>query len=562
MLIATYARVSTKRQEDEETIETQIMAVNDWASKNGHTIVKEYRDEGWSGTILARPHLDELRLDARKKLWEAVLIYDPDRLARKYSYQELVTDELSELGIQVLYVTTPPAKDDSDKLLYGVKGLFAEYERARISERFRLGKLRKARDGNVVTSQAPYGYDYIPKQGDTQGYYKINKKEAVVVQMIFEWVANEGLTVRKVIKRLQELDIPPRKSKRGVWNTSTLTTLFRNETYIGIAHYNRSVAVVPDNPLKQEKYKRVKKTSRRWKPEADWVQIPVTAIIKKELFDKARKQLKTNFETCVRNKKNEYLLANVIYCTCGRKRAGEGPQRGKHLYYRCTDRVYSYPLPSSCHEKGVNARIADKLTWDGIVNLMSSPELLMEQAKRWMTQKQANTSDNTESIKELKEEVEKFKKEETKYIKAYGAEIISMGQFQEAMNDLKLRRSALERTVGQIESEVKKTDIIVSPNEEQIYKFSEAAKLQLKELGFEAKRRIILKVVNTVLGQQRQLRIRGYLPIQEIQNVKFKTNGRDRRPTKRWPHYNSYLLPRSTSSRRKSEYTGLHSLLL
>src|SRR3990167_215579 len=141
MLIATYARVSTKRQEDEETIETQIMAVNDWASKNGHTIVKEYRDDGWSGTILARPGLDELRLDARKKLWEAVLIYDPDRLARRYAYQELVLDELQDLGFQVLFVTTPTPKDDSDKLLMGVKGLFAEYERAKIADRFRLGKL-------------------------------------------------------------------------------------------------------------------------------------------------------------------------------------------------------------------------------------------------------------------------------------------------------------------------------------------------------------------------------------------------------------------------------------
>ena len=132
MIVAMYARVSTQRQENEETIETQIMAINDFVTKNDHTIVKEYRNDGWSGTILARPSLDELRLGARKKIWEAVVIQETERLNRKYSYQELVTDELNDLGIQILYVTTPPIKDDGDRLLYGVKGLFAEYEEQRL----------------------------------------------------------------------------------------------------------------------------------------------------------------------------------------------------------------------------------------------------------------------------------------------------------------------------------------------------------------------------------------------------------------------------------------------
>lgn len=177
MLVALYARVSTQRQENEETIETQIMAIEDFAKKNKHTIVKQYKDDGWSGMILDRPSLDELRLDARNKVWESVIVYDPDRIARKYSYQSLVMDELEELGVKVLFVTTPPAENDTDRLMYGVKGLFAEYERARITDRFRLGKLRKAREGHIVTTEAAYGYTYVPKQGQKHGYLEINKME-------------------------------------------------------------------------------------------------------------------------------------------------------------------------------------------------------------------------------------------------------------------------------------------------------------------------------------------------------------------------------------------------
>ena len=114
-LIATYARVSTARQEEERTIEVQLGALRDFAREHGYTIVKEYIDDGWSGDILARPSLDQLREDAKKKIWQAVLIYDPDRLARRYSYQELVMDELRDMGLEVIFITVPSPKNSEEK---------------------------------------------------------------------------------------------------------------------------------------------------------------------------------------------------------------------------------------------------------------------------------------------------------------------------------------------------------------------------------------------------------------------------------------------------------------
>lgn len=536
MLIAIYARVSSERQEKEETIQTQIMAIEEFAKEKGHTIVARYLDDGWSGTILARPALDDLRLDARKKLWEGVLMYDPDRLARKYSYQELVSDELIELGLKVLYVTTPPPEDDSDKLLYGVKGLFAEYERARIAERFRLGKLRKAREGNVVTSQGPYGYDYIPKQGSTQGYYKVNKQETAVVKMIFQWIAVERITLRETVRRLQELGITPRKSKRGVWNTSTLTNLLRNETYIGNAHYNKSTAVIPEKPLKQVKYKRVKKTSRKFKPEKDWISIPVPPIIEEPLYEKARQQLKANYELCARNKKNEYLLAGKIYCICGRRRTGEGPQKGKHLYYRCTDRIYSFPLPPKCRERGVNARVADVMVWGGVSNLMTDPKLLKEQALRFVGSKTTAVANTSTEADELKREIDKLKKEESRYIKAYGAEIISEEQFKEAITDLKGRRGVLERQVGHMESQKKAVDDVIVPDDEYFEDFSKEAKYVLQaKMKFPQKQSIIHKSIDTIIGEQCKLTVRGYIQMKEVfDNVKFHSSSRYCGSPERW----------------------------
>ena len=110
-LIATYQRVSTSAQEEQQTIQTQILTLKEFAKKNNYRIAQEYIDDGWSGDTLIRPALDELRQDAKKKIWDAVLIYDPDRLARRYSYQELVMDELREAGIEVIFVTVSAPKN-------------------------------------------------------------------------------------------------------------------------------------------------------------------------------------------------------------------------------------------------------------------------------------------------------------------------------------------------------------------------------------------------------------------------------------------------------------------
>ncbi|MCW3127834.1 MAG: putative site-specific recombinase, resolvase family [Bacteroidetes bacterium] len=109
--------------------------------------------------------MNQLRVDAKKRNWQAVLIYDPDRLARRGAWQEVVMEELKELEIDVLFVTIPQAKTDEDIIMYKMRGVFTEYERMKIKERFRLGKVRKAKEGHIITTEAPYGYTFIPKKG-------------------------------------------------------------------------------------------------------------------------------------------------------------------------------------------------------------------------------------------------------------------------------------------------------------------------------------------------------------------------------------------------------------
>ena len=536
-LIATYGRVSTSNQENEGTIETQLSAVNQFAEKNGYTIVKQYIDNGWSGDSLARPALDQLRMDAKKKNWEAVLIYDPDRLARRGAWQEVVMEELKELEIDVLFVTIPKPKTDEDIIMYKMRGVFTEYERMKIKERFRLGKVRKAQEGHIIVSEAPYGYTFILKKGKRgdadflQGHYEINERETQIVKSIFSWVDNDGLRLRGIVRRLQELGIPPRKSKRGVWNTSTLSTLLRNRTYIGEGHYGASYATVPVNPTKKGGYKKVKKTSRRMKPENEWIKIPTPKIIDEELFNRVGQILRSNFEMSVRNTKNEYLLTGKIWCNCGKRRAGEGPQRGKHLYYRCTDRIKSFPLQPNCKEKGLNARIVDPLVWKKTKELMTSPGLLVKQIERWRNNQDKGISTSTINTEETKKEVTKLKDQEDRYAKAYGAGVITIEQLKEYLIPIKDKKSSFEKQIAMADLESQQLGVKTFPELNQIEAFTQKTSKALSgNLSFDSKKAIIRNVIDRVVGTRENLQVYGYIPVES--NINVFTFNRNCRSTK------------------------------
>lgn len=540
-IVAAYYRVSTSLQEDQKTIENQIISVSEFAGKNNLKIVQSYKDEGWSGDNLARPGLDQLRRDAKKRLWDAVLIYDPDRLARRGAWQELVIEELSESGIDTLFVTVPPPKNDEDVIMYKMRGVFAEYEKMKIKERFRIGKVTRVKGGFVLTTEAPYGFNYIlntGKKGTAEyvvGHYVINEYEAGVVRMIFYWVDVEGLTLRAIVRRLQTLGIKPRKSKRGVWNTSTLSSLLRNRTYIGEAHYGASYATVPINPTNNNKFRKVKKSSRRMKPRDQWIAvIKVPAIIDEALFNRVGLKLKKNFELLGRNKKNDYLLAGKIWCTCGHRRAGEGPQHGKHLYYRCTDRVYCFPLPRECYEKGINARISDAAIWNRLKMILSSPKLLLEQVERWNSSRTIIKGSQvlTANIENTEAEIKKLQIQDDRLAILYSEGKIELNKFDEYVKPIRDRIVEYKKQISQVNLEKRPESDILLPSKEEIVKFAKVAHKYTENVSFATKQLIIRKAVNVITASRESLQVYGLINIKELQHVVFCTEYRNCRSTK------------------------------
>ena len=204
MEAATYARVSTERQDLQQTIDSQVAILTAWVRQQAYHLVDEHIDcdRGFSGARLDRPALDRLRDDAQAGLLDVVAILTPDRLARKYAYQALILDELRRAGCRVIFVQHPVSDDPNDQLLLQIQAAVAEYERAVLGERFRRGKLHKAQAGRYVANVASYGYRYVRKQDGADGHLVVDETEAALVRKLYAWLVDERMTVRQITKLL------------------------------------------------------------------------------------------------------------------------------------------------------------------------------------------------------------------------------------------------------------------------------------------------------------------------------------------------------------------------
>src|SRR5512142_1945497 len=203
MHAAIYARVSTERQERQQTIDSQLTALRAWAEADGHDLNDHhvFRDEGYSGSRLDRPGLDALRDAVRDGAVQQIAVLAPDRLARKYAYQVLLLEEFRRVGCEVAFLHHPISDDPNDQLLLQIQGAIAEYERAVLAERFRRGKLQKARAGQFL-GRAPYGYRYAPRQDKMPGHLVVDEIEADLVRQLYRWLVDERMTIRQILKRL------------------------------------------------------------------------------------------------------------------------------------------------------------------------------------------------------------------------------------------------------------------------------------------------------------------------------------------------------------------------
>ena len=237
--IAIYARTSTDLQEKEHTIRSQLDALRRYAQDKGYRVFREYLDEGYSGATLDRPGLDGLRDDLPSGEFRLVLIHSPDRLARKAVYQYLILEELEKAGIRPEFLNCPVDDSPESKMLLGMQGLFAEYERAKILERTRRGKLQRAREGALVGGHAPYGYRWIKRNEDRRAHLEVVEYTAAVVRRIYRLLLDDQASSWAIARTLTNEGVC---TSRGAaqWQPMAVFRILSNPAYKGAYRYRHS----------------------------------------------------------------------------------------------------------------------------------------------------------------------------------------------------------------------------------------------------------------------------------------------------------------------------------
>jgi site-specific DNA recombinase len=376
MKVALYARVSTERQAERGTIGSQLQVLRERVTAGGDELAGEYIDDGQSGARLDRPGLDALRDAAEAGLFELVWCLSPDRLARAYAYQVLVLDELARFGVTVRFTDAPDlaAGDPQAVLLTQVQGVIAEYEKAKIAERYRRGKLFRARAGEIITWKTAYGYRRAARAAGVAAHLEIYEPEAAVVRRIFADRA-AGITVREICRRLNA-DRVPSPTGKPTWGTSTLCRLLGNEAYVGRVYFNRTETIADPRPARR--------TRQVPRPREDWIPISCPRIITDEQFEAAGRVAYDNAKWSPRRAEpGEWLLKGLVKCgacdagtNCHKMRGRNGTW---HRYYYCRnhDPLRAGGEDRRCPERNIRADALDEFVFDQIRAALTKPEMLL-----------------------------------------------------------------------------------------------------------------------------------------------------------------------------------------
>ncbi len=146
--VALYARVSSEKQAQADTIASQVLALETKIGAEGYTLLEEFKfiDNGYSGSHLIRPALEKLRDKVSGGEIDKIYIHSPDRLARKYTHQMILVEELQKAGAEIIFLNYQTNDSPESHLLLQMQGMIAEYERAKIMERNRRGKFMRLKE--------------------------------------------------------------------------------------------------------------------------------------------------------------------------------------------------------------------------------------------------------------------------------------------------------------------------------------------------------------------------------------------------------------------------------
>ena len=513
MRAAVYARVSTTRQAQAQTIEQQLdrlraeVAGRGWQLDDQHV----YRDDGYSGASLGRPGLDRLRDHAALAELDAVVVAAPGRLARNYVHQVLLIDELAGHGCRVEFLDRPMSDDPHDQLLLQIRGAVAEYERTLITERMRRGRQARLRAGTLLPwTRPPFGYRLDPDRPRDAAAVRTEPGEAVLVAQLFDWYLEPQATLYRLTARLAELGVATPTGKPR-WTVASVRGILRNPAYAGRALTNRT-QVTPTRRRRSALLPAGRGESLAPRPEQDWIEVPVPQIVSEETFAQVQAKLDTNQQSAARNTRHEYLLRALVSCGACRLACTGRQSAAGYRYYLCRGRTD--PLRAAqgrrCTARYIPAGQLDELVWADLCALLTDPAhvtraLARAQGGAWLPQElQARQATIGQALGQLD-------RQQQRLLDAYLAEVVTLPELDRKRQDLDRRRDTLLAQQRQLDAAARQK-LELGAVAHGIEAFCRTIRAGLATATFEQRRQLAELLIDRVIVTDGQVEIRYVLP--------------------------------------------------
>jgi len=402
------------------------------------------------------------------------------------------------------------------------QGMFAEYEKAQIMERYRRGKAHRAKAGSVnVLSGAPYGYRYVRKSPHAPAAYEILADEAAAVREVFRRYTDEGVSIADLARWLGEQGALTRTGKTR-WDRSVLWAILRNPAYAGQAVYGKTKAVNESAGLNRVGRLAGRATGRAVKtvdrPPEDWVHIPVPAIITQETFDRAGQRLADNKRFASRNSTVPSLLQGLAACAG----CGYAYYRGhtttsadnKIYYYRCLGSDnYRYEGGRVCTNQPVRADYLDQVVWDHITALLRDPSLIRAEIDHRLDV--ARTSDPVVHQRHrLADALTQATAAVNRMISAYQEELITIDELRARIPDLRAREASLRTQIDALDAQQADRQVYLKLADDLVG-FLAGLRASADTADIPQQQRVLRLLVKDVLIGPEKITIRHRIPVRE-----------------------------------------------
>lgn len=436
MNIAAYCRVSTDKEDQLNSLETQKQFFTEYTQRTGDTLVRLYADEGISGTkIKNRKEFLRMMADAERGIFDMVVVKDISRFARNTVDLLQNIRKLKALGIETQFLTANMTSMGNSEFVLTIFGALAQEESANTSKRIKFGKKMNAEKGRVPN--IVYGYD------KTIGDYfnlTINQEEAAVVRQIYQWYTQEGYGASKIADMLNDQGV---RTKRGCqWSQNATCRILTNELYTG---------KIINGKQEVTDFLTGQRTDR---DETQWMVVdrPDLRIVEPETFEMAQQIMADRgraFKVDKERQSNKYLFSTLIKC----KECGWSFRRTvrtyKNTYVRWVCSGHNGKGADSCpNAVTIDEEELIQTLQNYFVQVLRSKKNVVRYVVGEFQRAYKAKDENLHYEKELTTQLTKLQKSRQKYMDMYTDDLISR-------EELNVKLAGTRQEVERLENELK-----------------------------------------------------------------------------------------------------------